>query len=101
MKIVVNKSYRFRASNALFEELGIPLDDYGYLTNEDFGIVSVNEMKYRADPRLISAIEKIGIDDASGRNAELVIVDIPDDVEWYIETDEDGEETIHEKHRMW
>jgi hypothetical protein len=29
------------------------------------------------------------------------IVDIPDDVDWYIDECDDGSESIHEKHRIW
>lgn len=29
------------------------------------------------------------------------VIEIPDDVEWYIHSSEDGSESIHEKHRVW
>ena len=35
-----------------------------------------------------------------GPHAELLVVEIPDDVEWYIE-EYDGREWIAERHRVW
>ena len=57
----------------------------------------------RDDPDLISVIEEIGLDKASGTYGKLVIVEIPDDVPedgWDIH-DYDGAEWIAEKHRTW
>lgn len=53
----------------------------------------------RDDPVLIEIVEKMGAD-ASGRYASLKVVEIPDDVEWYVE-EYDGREQIAEKHRVW
>jgi hypothetical protein len=53
----------------------------------------------RSDPILVSLIEEFG-QSADGRFAELMIVDVPDDVEWQIE-DYDGIEWVAEKHRVW
>lgn len=39
-------------------------------------------------------------DEASGRLAELEVVEIPDGTDWEID-DYDGVETIHEKHQSW
>jgi len=53
----------------------------------------------RADQDLIAAIEHFGgakINDYP----VLKIVEIPDDVEWYIEH-RDGRESVHENHRVW
>ena len=101
MKIAINKCYGgFGLSKAVYAELGIKWDGYGYLGNGDLGITSDNYEAYRKDPRLIAAIEKLGERKASGRYAELRIVEIPDDVDWQID-EYDGFETIHEKHRSW
>lgn len=54
----------------------------------------------RTDSDLIAVIEEIGEKEASGRFAELEVVEIPDDVNWEID-DYDGIETIHEVHRSW
>ena len=53
----------------------------------------------RTHPLLIQAVETLGAR-ASGWNANLKVVEIPDGVEYTIETN-DGRESIHEKHRVW
>ena len=53
----------------------------------------------RDDPVLIEVIRELGAQ-ASGRFAELTIVEIPDDVEWEIE-EYDGTEWVREKSRTW
>lgn len=53
----------------------------------------------RGDPLLVQAVEELG-ELADGRFAKLKIVEIPDDVEWYIE-EYDGLEWVAEKHRTW
>ena len=75
--------------------------NHHYFDNEDFGIIDDNYDKWRADERLIKAIETIG-EDKSYRDdiSEIEIIENPDDVEWEID-DYDGIETIHEKHRSW
>jgi hypothetical protein len=101
MKIAINKCHGgFSLSEAVYAELGIKWDDYGYLSNEDLGITSDNYLAYRQDPRLIAAIENVGKEYASGGLAKVRIVEIPDDVNWEIK-EYNGIETIHEKHRSW
>lgn len=101
MKIVVNKCFGgFGCSKELYKQLGIKWDGYGYLDNDDFGIKSDDYMAYRTNKRLIKAIEKIGVEKASGSMAKLQIIDIPDGVQWEID-EYDGIETVHEIHRSW
>lgn len=87
-------------SEAVYAELGMEWNGYGYLENEDFGIEDDNYLAYRRHPKLIAAIEKVGEKEASGQLAEVRIVDIPDGIEWEI-YEYDGIETVHEKHRSW
>lgn len=54
----------------------------------------------REDETLIECLEELGSKYMSGNIARLEIVEIPDDVEYYINS-ENGLETIHEKHRKW
>jgi len=54
----------------------------------------------RTDPVLIKVIETIGTSVASGIYAELKIIEIPDDVKYYI-AEYNGVETINEEHRSW
>lgn len=106
MKIVINNDWGgFSVSEAVYKELGLKWDGYGYVDNEDLGIKGNGDYladyhAYRADPRLIKAIEKIGLEKAEGGMARLKIVEIPDDVEWEIH-DYDGCESVHEQHRSW
>jgi predicted component of viral defense system (DUF524 family) len=88
-------------SEAVFDELGIEWDGFGYLSNKDFGIESDKYyLEYRSHHKLIAAIENIGEKAASGLLAEVRIVDIPEGVEWEID-EYDGIETVYEKHRSW
>ena len=101
MKIVLNKCYGgFSLTKAVFAELGLDYDDFGYLDNDDFNIVSDNYLAYRAEPKLIAAIEKIGLKDSTGVLASLEIVNIPDDIDWFID-EYNGIETVHEEHQSW
>ena len=53
----------------------------------------------RTDPDLVAAVEALG-EEANGLRASLLVVEIPDDVDWYIE-EYDGHEWIAETHRTW
>ncbi len=53
----------------------------------------------RDDPILVQVVRELGTE-ASGRHAELKVVEIPADVEWTIE-EYDGLEWVAEKHRTW
>ena len=54
---------------------------------------------FRDDPDLVFVVERLK-EQANGRYAELEVVSIPSDVNWYIE-EYDGLEWIAEKHRTW
>jgi hypothetical protein len=53
----------------------------------------------RDDPMLVQTVEELGAA-ASGRHAELKVVEIPDDVSWVID-EYDGSESVEEAHRSW
>ena len=53
----------------------------------------------RNDPDLVSVVEALG-EAANGFAANLKIVEIPEDVDWYVE-ENDGREWVAEKHRTW
>ena len=64
--------------------------------NESF----FNERKIqRDDPYLVEVVETLG-GKANGRCSNLVVVEIPDGVQWEI-TEYDGLESIEEIHRRW
>ena len=53
----------------------------------------------RDHPLIVECVETLG-ERASGKFAKLVVVEIPDGVEWGID-EYDGNEHIAEKHRTW
>lgn len=53
----------------------------------------------RNDPDLVAVVEELG-EKASGVGSRLKIVDIPEDIQWYIE-EYDGREHVAEEHRRW
>jgi hypothetical protein len=74
----------------------VPQNEYDEYNNDHF--LSLYHIK-RDDPVLIQIIEEMGVE-ADGHYAELKIIEIPDDVKWYIE-DYDGMEHVAEVHRTW
>ena len=99
MKIAINRSRGgFSVSQDVQKILGVPISTYGYLDNEKLGIDSPHSRRYRADKRLIAAIE--ASDQPNGRFADIKIVEVPDDVDWVI-LQNDGMEWVAEKHRTW
>ena len=119
MKVVINEVIGgFGLSDAAFErliELGMSVGKNENNTRFDIYIhedesqwehwgkywqVWRRQDKMRADPRLIQTIEELG-DKANGIHAKLKIVEIPDNIEWYIQEDEMGTEYINEEHRSW
>jgi len=71
----------------------------GHVGDDDFYISSYDYYENRSDPDLIAVIEEMG-KESWGWAAELVIVDIPDDVKWHIH-EYDGMEHVAEDHRTW
>jgi hypothetical protein len=114
MKVVINQYYGgFGLSDKAFERYlkikdiafesvlskhGIRLyfkaghldDDNYYLSEYDIE---------RDDPALVQVVEELGLE-ANGLHSSLKIVEIPDDVKWYI-FEYDGWEKINEEHRTW
>ena len=89
MKIVINTCFGgYGLSEKAYAELGIEWDGHGYKYNDK-----------RDDPELVAVVEKLG-DRASGRFAELKVVDVPDGVDWYID-EYDGMEHVAETHSTW
>lgn len=66
----------------------LPEDNHLYLSRE-----------HREDPVLIEVIEELG-NEASGSFGDLVIVEIPDDLDYVID-DYDGIETLHQRVQEW
>jgi hypothetical protein len=51
----------------------------------------------RIHPLLVKCVETLG----NEAGEHLKIVEIPDNIDWYIDEDEDGSECIRETHRIW
>ncbi len=95
-KIVINKCYGgFGLSDAARERLRELLTREGLPLGEG----SFEDELSRDDPRLIRVVEEMG-KDSWGKRAQLVIIEIPDGVDWEVE-DYDGKEWVAEKHRVW
>ena len=113
MKVVINADYGgFGLSDDAIREYakrkGITLVEE---KNERWGDItfykdSVSEDNYfnereleRNDLVLVEVVELLK-DKANGRFACLKVIEIPEDVDWYIE-EYDGNEWVAEKHRTW
>ena len=55
----------------------------------------------RSDNNLVQVVEELGVRAASGDYAALKIVEIPDNIQWYVDMGDDGREEIHEVHQRW
>lgn len=114
MKVVINSSYgAFRLSDeahALYAELkGYKLIKDGndvyrdFYKNEESEENIIDEWTFdRSDPDLVKVVETLGEKSGHGKNCKLKVVEIPDDVKWYIGNHHQGSgEYIAEAHRIW
>lgn len=109
MKIVINSDFGgFGLSDdAMREILKLKFGNYKEEGPDEYGFFHfyVNGEYFhdrdldRDDPALISVVEEMG-EKAFGKYANLKVVEIPDDVQWYID-EYDGMEHIAEDHRTW
>lgn len=113
MKIVINSDYGgFSLSDEAIrkyaEKKGITLIEekcgqFGH-TNFYIGEISDDNLFWdrdipREDETLVEVVEELG-DAASGLYASLKVVEIPENVNWYIQ-EYDGRECVAEVHRTW
>lgn len=92
MKVVINNCYGgFGITDAALEEYKSRRD----ITDENFWYCDIP----RDCPVLVSMVEEQG-SAMNGGFSDLKVVEIPDDVEWYIE-EYDGMEHVAESHRTW
>lgn len=86
-------------------DLGWSESDYGHIHYYVDGMIDDDKFHFserdipRDDPYLIAVVEKLG-ENANDTHSELKIVEVPDDVNWYIE-EYDGREWVAERHRTW
>ena len=55
----------------------------------------------RDDPLLVQTVEELGDKSSMRHPGSLKVVEIPDDVKWWIDEDDCGTEIIREKARSW
>ena len=91
-KIVIN------AWHGGFELSQKAIEEYAKLKGIDGTFDDMSSIK-RDDPVLIQVVKSLGAE-ANGMMADLKVVEIPEDVEWVIESCE-GKEWVSEKHRIW
>ena len=88
----VPAKFAFRGDDSDYYKAGSPYSDATHIGSYEF-------YDQRNDPDLIAVIEEMG-DAANSWAADIVIVEIPDDVEWHIH-EYDGMEHVAENHRTW
>ena len=92
MKVVVNSCFGgFGITDAALDEYKSRKD----ITDPDFWYYDIP----RNCPVLVSIVEEQGVA-INTSYSDLRIVEIPDDVDWYIE-EYDGREHVAERHRTW
>ena len=86
------KGIEFETVSGNFYRKGMVGNDEGYLGyhQDEF---------CRDDADLVAVVEALG-SKANGKYSELKIVEVPDDVDWYID-EYDGKEWVAERHRTW
>lgn len=60
----------------------------------------INDFFERNDPDLVAVVEELG-ELAEDHNTKLKVVEIPDNIEYFIENRFDESEYIAEAHRVW
>lgn len=113
MKVVINSDYGgFGLSDAAIREYALKkgytlveekCGQFGH-TNFYKGEISDDNLFWdrdipRDDADLVEIVQRMG-EDANGRYAFLKVVEIPENVDWYI-AEYDGREHIAERHRTW
>ena len=88
MKIVINSCY---GGYKLSDEAHVLLRQLGHTNPEDLPRNHVD---------LISVVENLGVRKSSGAYTKLEIVEVPDEIEFFID-DYDGDEQIIEQGHVW
>ena len=97
-KIVVNaKPGGFGLSREAAAALGLEVDEMSSFM-QPYRVIGESALRRDGD-RLVDVVETLG-QAASGPNAELVVVCVPDGVDWGI-AEYDGAEWVAERHRTW
>lgn len=104
-KITVDDAQRYAKGDyshsvgAYSKDFGDYVKDFDMIATAGFHVNSDPEDN-RDDPDLIAVVKALG-DEANTDVSDLAIVEIPDGIEWIIETDDEGHEWVAEKHHVW
>ena len=94
MKVLINRCH---GGFTLSPELIATLPD-NLANNIEFLLFESD--KLRTNLILIEAVEKLGLIASSGEYSKIEIIEIPNDIKWYID-EYDGMECIREVHGVW
>lgn len=104
MEVLVSRLGQFTVPVPVLKKIGVPVKDAKDLCNADFGIGEdvKNASAWRADKRLIAAMKEFGLEWAHcGKGCSSKILEIPDDVDWYVDNSHQDFECVREHHRVW
>ena len=97
------RSYNILYCNLPIGEIAPDYVDENYVSTHYFkeSYFDTEELKkFRTDFFLIEVVNRLG-ELANGDCADLKVVEIPGDVNWYLNVLDNGYENIHEAHRVW
>jgi hypothetical protein len=57
--------------------------------------------RVRTLPWLVAEVQRRQGLNCTWRGGPAVVVEVPDGVDWYVYVDDNGSESVHEKHRVW
>lgn len=92
IKVVINRCYGGFSLSQEAKTFFCRTEKFGHKHFDEYNIP-------RDNPTLVMVVEQLG-EAADGDNARLKVVEIPADVNWYIE-EYDGNEWVAERHRTW
>jgi len=92
-------AYEKRVDPAYSNLIGAEYYSPGHVGEDEYYLSTRSFTDDRSDADLVAVVEELG-SAANGDHAELMIVEIPDDVKWHIH-EYDGMEYIAENHRTW
>jgi hypothetical protein len=97
MKLVLNDCFGgFELSIAAYKVMGVAYTIDARNTTLLYASENFNNSNKRNDPRLIEAVEKLGVD-ANGKYAKLKIIEIPDGSYFHIQEYDGMENIIYSK----
>lgn len=101
MKIIINRGFKpFKLSYEALIELRKVKHKLVTKEAKKPYIPMFHADEVRLDKDVIEVVERLGTKAASAPGCALKVIEIPDDVKYYID-DQHNSETVHENHRVW